>query len=59
MRMALKDAKLSPDAIDYINAHGTSTPVGDIEESKAIAAVFGAHATQRDRRSSGSARPSR
>jgi 3-oxoacyl-[acyl-carrier-protein] synthase II len=46
MRMALEDAKLSPDAIDYINAHGTSTPVGDVEESKAIAAVFGAHATQ-------------
>ncbi len=45
MRMALDDAKLTPDAIEYINAHGTSTPVGDVEESKAIAAVFGAHAT--------------
>jgi 3-oxoacyl-[acyl-carrier-protein] synthase II len=44
MRMALEDAKVAPDAIDYVNAHGTSTPVGDIEESKAIAAVFGAHA---------------
>jgi 3-oxoacyl-[acyl-carrier-protein] synthase II len=44
MRMALEDARLSPDAIDYVNAHGTSTPAGDIEESKAIATVFGAHA---------------
>jgi 3-oxoacyl-[acyl-carrier-protein] synthase II len=48
MRMALEDAKLAPDAIDYINAHGTSTPVGDVEESKAIAAVFGAHATDKN-----------
>ena len=47
MRMALEDAKLAPDVIDYINAHGTSTPVGDVEESKAIAAVFGAHATDK------------
>ena len=47
MRMALEDAKLPPDAIDYINAHGTSTPVGDVEESKAIASVFGAHATDK------------
>jgi 3-oxoacyl-[acyl-carrier-protein] synthase II len=47
MRMALEDAKLAPDAIDYVNAHGTSTPVGDVEESKAIAAVFGAHATDK------------
>ena len=47
MRMALEDAKLAPDAIDYINAHGTSTQVGDVEESKAIAAVFGAHATDK------------
>jgi 3-oxoacyl-[acyl-carrier-protein] synthase II len=44
MKMALKDAGLAPDAIDYINAHGTSTPVGDIAESQAIAAVFGEHA---------------
>jgi 3-oxoacyl-[acyl-carrier-protein] synthase II len=47
MRMALEDAKLPPDAIDYINAHGTSTPVGDVEESKAITSVFGAHATDK------------
>jgi 3-oxoacyl-[acyl-carrier-protein] synthase II len=47
MRMALEDAKLPPHAIDYINAHGTSTSAGDVEESKAIAAVFGAHATDK------------
>jgi 3-oxoacyl-[acyl-carrier-protein] synthase II len=44
MRMALDDARLAPEAVDYVNAHGTSTPPGDIGESKAIAAVFGAHA---------------
>src|ERR1019366_5160337 len=37
MRMALDDAKLAPDAVDYVNAHGTSTPAGDVEESLAIA----------------------
>jgi 3-oxoacyl-[acyl-carrier-protein] synthase II len=47
MRMALADAKLAPEAIEYINAHGTSTPVGDVEESKAIASVFGAAATDK------------
>jgi 3-oxoacyl-[acyl-carrier-protein] synthase II len=47
MRMALDDAKVAPDAVDYVNAHGTSTPAGDVEESRAIAAVFGAHATGR------------
>jgi 3-oxoacyl-[acyl-carrier-protein] synthase II len=47
MKMALKDAQISTDAVDYINAHGTSTPVGDIAESEAIAAVFGAHATDK------------
>ncbi len=44
MRMALEDARLSPDEVDYVNAHGTSTPPGDLEESRAIASVFGAHA---------------
>jgi 3-oxoacyl-[acyl-carrier-protein] synthase II len=44
MRMALKDARVDADQVDYINAHGTSTPVGDICESQAIAAVFGANA---------------
>jgi 3-oxoacyl-[acyl-carrier-protein] synthase II len=47
MRMALEDAKLAPEAIEYVNAHGTSTPAGDIGESKAIASVFGAHATDK------------
>jgi 3-oxoacyl-[acyl-carrier-protein] synthase II len=47
MKMALKDAGLAPDRIDYINAHGTSTPVGDMEESTAILKVFGDHATPR------------
>ena len=44
MRMALADAKLNPEQLDYINAHGTSTPAGDSEEARAIADVFGAHA---------------
>ncbi len=44
MRMALDDAKLAPDAVDYVNAHGTSTPIGDIAESQAIATTFGASA---------------
>jgi 3-oxoacyl-[acyl-carrier-protein] synthase II len=44
MRLALADAKLNPEQIDYINAHGTSTPAGDTEEAAAVAAVFGHHA---------------
>jgi len=44
MRQALKDAGISADRVDYINAHGTSTPAGDLEEAKAIADVFGSHA---------------
>jgi 3-oxoacyl-[acyl-carrier-protein] synthase II len=47
MRMALEDAKLSPDAIDYVNAHGTSTQIGDREESRALIAVFGERATDK------------
>ncbi len=47
MRMALEDASVTPDAIDYVNAHGTSTPIGDIEESRAILAVFGARAADK------------
>lgn len=47
MKMALRDAGVTPDQVDYINAHGTSTPVGDIAESQAVAAVFGAHATDK------------
>ena len=41
MQRALKDAGMQPDEIDYINVHGTSTPVGDISEVKAIRDVFG------------------
>jgi len=44
MKNALQDAKMSPDEIDYINVHGTSTPVGDPSEAKAIKEVFGDHA---------------
>ena len=47
MKMALKDAALPADAVAYVNAHGTSTPVGDKNECIAIAKVFGAHATDR------------
>jgi len=41
MRLALNDAQLQPEDIDYINVHGTSTPLGDIAEVKAIQQVFG------------------
>ncbi|MCL1868029.1 MAG: beta-ketoacyl-ACP synthase II [Paludibacter sp.] len=44
MERALKDAAMKPEDIDYINVHGTSTPVGDISEAKAIKEVFGEHA---------------
>ncbi len=44
MKAALKRARLDPDAIDYVNAHGTSTPVGDEIELRAVKRVFGAHA---------------
>jgi 3-oxoacyl-[acyl-carrier-protein] synthase II len=43
MKMAMKDAGLKPEDLDYINVHGTSTPLGDIAESKAILKVFGEH----------------
>lgn len=46
MRMALEEAELQPEDIDYINTHGTSTPLGDGAELKAVAQVFGAHAYQ-------------
>jgi 3-oxoacyl-[acyl-carrier-protein] synthase II len=44
MRAALADAELPPEAIQYINAHGTSTDLGDLAEVKAIHRVFGEHA---------------
>ena len=44
MRNALEDAGMQPEDVDYINVHGTSTPVGDLSEVKAIQEVFGPHA---------------
>lgn len=44
MKLALQDAGMKPEDIDYINMHGTSTPVGDLSEVKAIKKVFGEHA---------------
>lgn len=44
MRRALHDSGISPDQVDYINVHGTSTPLGDISETEAIKATFGGHA---------------
>lgn len=43
MRFALEDAGLNPEDVDYVNAHATSTPVGDISETKAIAKLFKGH----------------
>jgi 3-oxoacyl-[acyl-carrier-protein] synthase II len=44
MRNALRDAGLNPEAVDYINAHGTSTPAGDLGETQALKTAFGVHA---------------
>jgi 3-oxoacyl-[acyl-carrier-protein] synthase II len=44
MKLAVEDAGLKPEDVDYINVHGTSTPLGDISETKAIVSVFGEHA---------------
>ena len=44
MRLALADAGAAPDEVDYVNAHGTSTPAGDVIETRAVREVFGDHA---------------
>ena len=44
MRIAIEDAGLAPEDIGYINAHGTSTVVGDVQETAAIKSMFGPHA---------------
>ena len=44
MVAAIKDAGITPEDIDYVNVHGTSTPIGDVAELKAVQAVFGEHA---------------
>lgn len=44
MRRALASAQIAPEEVDYINVHGTSTPLGDVSETEAIKAVFGQHA---------------
>jgi 3-oxoacyl-[acyl-carrier-protein] synthase II len=46
MRLALEDAGVNLDAVDYINAHGTSTPAGDLAETRAVKLAFGEHAYQ-------------
>jgi 3-oxoacyl-[acyl-carrier-protein] synthase II len=44
MQLALRDARLAPEDVGYINAHGTSTPIGDLQELEAVSGVFGEHA---------------
>jgi 3-oxoacyl-[acyl-carrier-protein] synthase II len=46
MRAALRNAGLNPDAVQYLNAHGTSTPLGDLNETNAIKLAFGSHASE-------------
>jgi 3-oxoacyl-[acyl-carrier-protein] synthase II len=46
MRLALRDARLEPSAVDYVNAHGTSTPANDLNETSAIKSSLGEHALQ-------------
>ena len=47
MQAALRDAGINPDQVDYLNAHGTSTPLGDLNETNAVKAAFGAAAKDR------------
>ena len=44
MGLALREAKVGPEVVDYINAHGTSTPLGDLAETRAVKSTFGPHA---------------
>jgi 3-oxoacyl-(acyl-carrier-protein) synthase len=44
MESALRNAELNPEDVDYVNAHGTSTPLNDVNETRAIKEVFGTHA---------------
>jgi 3-oxoacyl-[acyl-carrier-protein] synthase II len=46
MRLALNDGHVNPNEIDYVNAHGTSTPIGDVMETVAVKTVFGDHARE-------------
>ena len=46
MRLALRDARLEPEAVDYVNAHGTSTPANDSNETSAIKSALGERARQ-------------
>ncbi|MFT5394507.1 MAG: 3-oxoacyl-[acyl-carrier-protein] synthase II [Gammaproteobacteria bacterium] len=46
MTLALKDGSVNPEDVDYVNAHGTSTPAGDVIETRAVKSVFGAHARE-------------
>jgi 3-oxoacyl-[acyl-carrier-protein] synthase II len=46
MELAMKDARLNPEDVDYINAHGTSTPAGDVVETRAVKAALGSHASK-------------
>jgi 3-oxoacyl-[acyl-carrier-protein] synthase II len=46
MKMALRKAGIAPETVDYINAHGTGTPLNDSSETQAIKTVFGAHAAR-------------